>query len=32
VKDVTMWIVWHGGKQRASLRLIRVDTGGSNLW
>ena len=32
VKDVTMWIVWRGGKQRASLSLIRVDTGGTNLW
>jgi prepilin-type N-terminal cleavage/methylation domain-containing protein len=32
VKNVTMSVVWHGGLRRASLTIIRVDTGGSNLW
>lgn len=32
VKKVTISIRWRGGKRVASLGLLRVDTGGSNLW
>lgn len=32
VKSVTMTITWHGGDKRASLSIVRVDTGGTNLW
>lgn len=32
VKNVTMQVIWRKGKRIASLRLARVNTGGSNLW
>ncbi len=32
VKNVTMLISWQGGKKRATLSILRVDTGGGNLW
>jgi prepilin-type N-terminal cleavage/methylation domain-containing protein len=32
VKNVTMFIRWHAGQRIAKLALIRVNTGGSNLW
>lgn len=32
VKRVTMSITWRGGSKVAKLALLRVDTGGSNLW
>lgn len=32
VKKVTIRIRWRGGKREASLGLLRVDTGGTNLW
>jgi prepilin-type N-terminal cleavage/methylation domain-containing protein len=32
VKNVTMQVIWRGGKRVASLRLARVNTGGQNLW
>lgn len=32
VKHLTMKVVWQGGKRVATLRLSRVNTGGSNLW
>lgn len=32
VKKVTMTIRWRDGVSEAKLGLIRVDTGGSNLW
>lgn len=31
-KIVTMTVSWRGGSEKASLQLVRVDTGGSNLW
>lgn len=32
VKNVTMSIRWHNGQRVARLTLVRVDTGGTNLW
>jgi prepilin-type N-terminal cleavage/methylation domain-containing protein len=32
VKNVLMTIRWHDGERHARLELVRVDTGGSNLW
>lgn len=32
VKKVMLSIHWRGGKRDASLELVRVDTGGTNLW
>jgi prepilin-type N-terminal cleavage/methylation domain-containing protein len=32
VKNVLMTIRWHNGDRQARLELVRVDTGGSNLW
>lgn len=32
VKNVLMTIRWHNGQRQARLELVRVDTGGSNLW
>ena len=32
VKNITMRIIWQNGKRVATLRLARVNTGGSNLW
>ncbi|HEX2061310.1 MAG TPA: type II secretion system protein [Thermoanaerobaculia bacterium] len=32
VKNVTLTVRWQEGKREAKLALVRVDTGGSNLW
>ena len=32
VKSVLMTVRWHNGERQARLALIRVDTGGTNLW
>jgi prepilin-type N-terminal cleavage/methylation domain-containing protein len=32
VKNVTMTIYWRGTERSAQLELVRVDTGGTNLW
>lgn len=32
VKNVVMTIRWRNGQRQARLELVRVDTGGSNLW
>ncbi|HEY3052860.1 MAG TPA: type II secretion system protein [Thermoanaerobaculia bacterium] len=32
VKNVTMTIRWNGGQREARLGIVRVDTGGGNLW
>lgn len=32
VKNVLMTIRWRNGERQARLELVRVDTGGSNLW
>ncbi len=32
VKNVTMTIQWRDNARKASLALVRVDTGGTNLW
>jgi prepilin-type N-terminal cleavage/methylation domain-containing protein len=32
VKNVTMTIRWRNGQRLAKLELVRVDTGGTNLW
>ena len=32
VKNVTMTIRWKNGAREARLALVRVDTGGTNLW
>lgn len=32
VKNVLMTIRWKDGQRQAKLELVRVDTGGSNLW
>jgi prepilin-type N-terminal cleavage/methylation domain-containing protein len=32
VKNVLMTIRWNNGERLARLELVRVDTGGSNLW
>ena len=32
VKSVTMTIRWNEGQREARLALMRVDTGGTNLW
>jgi type II secretory pathway pseudopilin PulG len=31
-KNVTLIIRWHRGEREAKLGLVRVDTGGTNLW
>jgi len=32
VKNVTLTIRWKNGERQAKLGLVRVDTGGTNLW
>jgi prepilin-type N-terminal cleavage/methylation domain-containing protein len=32
VKNVLMTIRWQNGERQARLELVRVDTGGTNLW
>ena len=32
IKNVLMTIRWKNGERQAKLELVRVDTGGSNLW
>ncbi len=32
VKNVTMTVRWNNGQRAATLGLVRVDTGGTNLW
>lgn len=32
VKQVTLTVRWQNGKKQARLALVRVDTGGTNLW
>ena len=32
IKNVTMTVRWKNGQREAKLALIRVDTGGTNLW
>ncbi|HEV8657938.1 MAG TPA: type II secretion system protein [Thermoanaerobaculia bacterium] len=32
VKNVTMTIRWNRGQREAKLGIVRVDTGGGNLW
>jgi len=32
IKNVTMTIRWNQGQREAKLRIVRVDTGGGNLW
>ena len=32
VRNVLMTIRWRDGQRQAKLELVRVDTGGSNLW
>jgi len=32
VKNVTMTVSWMNGTREAKLALVRVDTGGTNLW
>ena len=32
VKNVTMTVRWNNGIREAKLSLVRVDTGGTNLW
>jgi prepilin-type N-terminal cleavage/methylation domain-containing protein len=32
IKNVRMTILWHDGERKAELEIVRVDTGGSNLW
>jgi prepilin-type N-terminal cleavage/methylation domain-containing protein len=32
IKNVTLFVRWRQGKRFAKLELVRVDTGGSNLW
>ena len=32
VKNVTLTVRWHNGAREAKLALVRVDTGGTNLW
>ena len=32
LKNVTLFVRWRQGKRYAKLELVRVDTGGSNLW
>lgn len=32
VKNVLMTIRWRNGERQAKLELVRVDTGGTNLW
>jgi prepilin-type N-terminal cleavage/methylation domain-containing protein len=32
VKKVTMILRWRNGQRHAQLTLVRVDTGGTNLW
>ncbi len=32
VKNLVMAVRWHGGRRVATLAIVRVDTGGTNLW
>ena len=32
IKTVTMTVLWDGGRREAHLSIVRVDTGGGNLW
>jgi prepilin-type N-terminal cleavage/methylation domain-containing protein len=32
VKNVTMSVSWRNGERDAKLSIVRVDTGGTNLW
>lgn len=32
IKQVTLTVRWQNGQRQARLALIRVDTGGTNLW
>ena len=32
IKNVRLTIKWNGGARQAQLELVRVDTGGDNLW
>lgn len=32
VKQVTLTIRWQNGRKQARLAIVRVDTGGTNLW
>ena len=32
IKNVTMTVRWKNGQREAKLALVRVDTGGTNLW
>jgi prepilin-type N-terminal cleavage/methylation domain-containing protein len=32
IKTVTLKVRWHEGKREAALEVVRVDTGGTNLW
>ncbi len=32
IKNVTMTVRWKNGQREARLALVRVDTGGTNLW
>jgi prepilin-type N-terminal cleavage/methylation domain-containing protein len=32
VRNVTMTVRWKNGQRQAQLSLLRVDTGGTNLW
>jgi hypothetical protein len=32
MRNVTLSLTWNGGQNHAALALIRVDTGGGNLW
>ena len=32
VKNVTLTVRWNNGTREAKLALVRVDTGGTNLW
>lgn len=32
LKSVTLVITWRGGEKRASMQIIRADTGGGPLW
>jgi prepilin-type N-terminal cleavage/methylation domain-containing protein len=32
IKNVLLTVRWNGGQREARLQLVRVDTGGDNLW
>ena len=32
IRNVTLSLTWNSGQNHASLALVRVDTGGGNLW